>query len=367
MRKCLGCCFSLLLNGDFDHRVANDLVFDPVALLEYLDDLARSSVTSFITAWCSSGSKASPCAGISSSPNFFRPSRSWLSVIFTPSSSGLSSPAAMARSRLSMAGSIAPITSSTPSAKPSAREVWLRRRKVLEIRLGAAQLIEIFVALLDGRFQRRAPLVYGSLFFLRLFPGRLPGVWGCSAVWGASSSVTGVSGFLSFFFMPSSYLLSESSWLIAPAHEAQHRDHAAVVHARGPDDAQRAGGLVAHAVAGGEHRAVRQFGNAVFRADAEGDLHIAAIAHHPAQRIARFEHRQKVLCLVHIRILGVVEQVGAAAYIDVAVVHAAMFSSITCMGFGEQFALIAHIADDLGEDLPHGLDRLPGKALGEHA
>ena len=39
--KMLGLLFSLFLNGDFDHRVANDLVFDPVALLEYLDDLAR--------------------------------------------------------------------------------------------------------------------------------------------------------------------------------------------------------------------------------------------------------------------------------------------------------------------------------------
>ena len=33
-------CF-LLLYGDFDHRVADDLFLDPVALLEYFDDLAR--------------------------------------------------------------------------------------------------------------------------------------------------------------------------------------------------------------------------------------------------------------------------------------------------------------------------------------
>ncbi len=45
--------------------------------------------------------------------------------------------------------------------------------------------------------------------------GASPAACVSSAVWGASSSVTGVSGFLSFFFMPSSYLLSDSSWLIA--------------------------------------------------------------------------------------------------------------------------------------------------------
>ena len=84
------------------------------------------------------------------------------------------------------------------------------------------------------------------------------------------------------------------------SHVSQHRNRPWIIHAGGADDAQRAGGMVAHPVAGGDDGAVAQLGHLVFRPDADADLHAAAILPEIRQHFLYFRlaellrlHRQR--------------------------------------------------------------------------